>query len=132
MYFKIVLLIGIWILAGITVHIWYRRVYTQQGEKLFFYRAQLSRWEKEGYDVSIQRNKIEWLIKEWERKDKEKKLFKLLRRILRWSPSVGQDRGLIKRGSCHSYSVYYQAFYHIGTSILHGAGVHFRWCPITQ
>ena len=51
---------------------------------------------------------------------------------LRWTPSVGQDRGLTKREFCHSYSVCYQGFYHIGTSILHVTGVHFRWCPIAQ
>jgi hypothetical protein len=26
---------------------------------------------------------------------------------LRWSPSVGQVRGLIKRESCHSHGVWY-------------------------
>ena len=80
MYLAIILLIGIWILAGTTLHIWYRRFYTQQGEKLFLYKAQIVRWEKEGYDVSVQRNKVEWLIKIWEGSNVERKLLKFLRK----------------------------------------------------
>ena len=38
----------------------------------------------------------------------------LKERYVRWTPSVGQDRGHIKRESCHSYSVCCHGFYHMG------------------
>ena len=56
----------------------------------------------------------------------------LIEQGLKWTPSVGQDRGLIKRESCHSYSVCCQGFYHVGASIFYGTGVHLRWCAVAQ
>jgi len=78
MYLQIILVIGIWILAGVTLHIWYRRFYKRQVDERKFYRDQISRWEKEGYNVYALKKRLEEIPApiDW-----EKVLFKRLRRI---------------------------------------------------
>ncbi len=66
MYIAVIVILGIWILAGTFLHILYRRFYNQQGEKLFYYRAQIDNWEKAGYkgqDLTVLRKRIEKIIK---------------------------------------------------------------------
>jgi hypothetical protein len=52
MYLQITLAIGIFILAGITAHIFYRKFYKEQVDTWESYQTKISDWEKRGYDVS--------------------------------------------------------------------------------